>query len=114
MNQHPLSRSTARSAAIRRAWLPAAVLVVGLLAGCGGSSSGGAAASSGSSEPLVIGASLPLTGDFAQPGGEAKKGYEIWQSMVNDNGGLLGAQGPAEDHGRRQQPGQPWSPTTPS
>jgi branched-chain amino acid transport system substrate-binding protein len=90
MTQHPLSRSTARSAAIRRAWLPAAVLVVGLLAGCGGSSSGGAAASSGSSEPLVIGASLPLTGDFAQPGGEAKKGYEIWQSMVNDNGGLLG------------------------
>ena len=96
MTQHPLSRSTARSAArsaaIRRAWLPAAVLVVGLLAGCGGSSSGGAAASSGSSEPLVIGASLPLTGDFAQPGGEAKKGYEIWQSMVNANGGLLGRQ----------------------
>ena len=77
MTQHPLSRHIT----IRRAWLPAAVLALGLLAGCGGSSSGGAA-SSGSSEPLVIGASLPLTGDFAQPGGEAKKGYEIWQSMV--------------------------------
>src|SRR6185437_9772424 len=35
---------------------------------------------------------LPLTGDFSQPGGEAKRGYEVWQKQVNDNGGLLGRQ----------------------
>ncbi|MGW3344483.1 amino acid ABC transporter substrate-binding protein [Nonomuraea rubra] len=43
-------------------------------------------------EPLVIGVSLPLTGDFAQPGSEAKRGYEIWRDMVNAKGGVLGRQ----------------------
>ncbi|GAA4987700.1 branched-chain amino acid transport system substrate-binding protein [Nonomuraea thailandensis] len=42
--------------------------------------------------PLVIGVSLPLTGDFAQPGSEAKRGYEIWRDMVNAKGGVLGRQ----------------------
>ncbi|TYB66034.1 ABC transporter substrate-binding protein [Nonomuraea sp. PA05] len=42
--------------------------------------------------PLVIGVSLPLTGDFAQPGSEAKRGYEIWRDMVNPTGGVLGRQ----------------------
>ncbi|MFD0854490.1 amino acid ABC transporter substrate-binding protein, partial [Actinomadura adrarensis] len=42
--------------------------------------------------PLVIGTSLPLTGDFAQPGSEAKRGYEIWRNMVNAKGGILGRQ----------------------
>ena len=37
-----------------------------------------------------IGASLPLTGDFSQPGEAAKQGYEVWQEMVNADGGLLG------------------------
>lgn len=43
-----------------------------------------------SSGPIVVGISLPLSGDFSQPGGEAKRGYEIWRDMVNANGGLLG------------------------
>lgn len=47
-------------------------------------------AASGTSKPLVVGISLPLTGDFSQPGGEAKRGYEVWQSMVNAKGGVLG------------------------
>ena len=37
----------------------------------------------GSDEPITIGISLPLTGDFSQPGGEAKRGYEVWRDMVN-------------------------------
>jgi branched-chain amino acid transport system substrate-binding protein len=45
-----------------------------------------------STEPLVIGISLPLTGDFSQPGGEARRGYEVWQKQVNAKGGLLGRQ----------------------
>jgi branched-chain amino acid transport system substrate-binding protein len=60
------------------------VLVV---AGCGGDDDQGGAQSK---EPIVIGASLPLTGDFSQPGGAAKNGYEIWRDMVNQQGGLLG------------------------
>jgi branched-chain amino acid transport system substrate-binding protein len=44
----------------------------------------------GSDEPITIGISLPLTGDFSQPGGEAKRGYEVWRDMVNDDGGILG------------------------
>jgi branched-chain amino acid transport system substrate-binding protein len=33
--------------------------------------------------PITIGASLPLTGDFAEPGQAAQRGYAIWQQMVN-------------------------------
>ncbi|TCO49776.1 amino acid ABC transporter substrate-binding protein [Actinocrispum wychmicini] len=71
-----------------RGWLPTVVTCVALVAtGCGnGSAKGGGAG------PLVIGASLPLTGQFSQPGGEAKRGYEIWRDMVNATGGLLGRQ----------------------
>jgi branched-chain amino acid transport system substrate-binding protein len=61
----------------------AAVLVA---AGCTGGGGGG------NSKPLVIGASLPGTGDFAQPGEASKRGYTIWQDMVNSSGGLLGRQ----------------------
>jgi branched-chain amino acid transport system substrate-binding protein len=63
------------------------VLVALVLAGCGGDDDEGA-----SGEPLKIGASLPLTGDFSEPGVAAKQGYEIWQQIVNANGGLLGRQ----------------------
>ncbi len=42
--------------------------------------------------PIKVGASLPLTGDFSDPGSAAKKGYELWADMVNKAGGLLGRQ----------------------
>jgi branched-chain amino acid transport system substrate-binding protein len=59
-----------------------AVLAVTVVAaGCGGD---------GGSGTTKIGASLPLTGDFSEPGTAAKQGYEIWQQQVNDAGGLLG------------------------
>lgn len=41
---------------------------------------------------IKIGASLPLTGDFSEPGTAAKKGYELWVDVVNNAGGLLGRQ----------------------
>jgi branched-chain amino acid transport system substrate-binding protein len=43
-------------------------------------------------EPIKIGASLPLTGDFSEPGSAAKLGYELWVEEVNNAGGLLGRQ----------------------
>ncbi len=39
---------------------------------------------------MTIGASLPLSGDFSQPGKAAQQGYKIWKDMVNAKGGLLG------------------------
>jgi branched-chain amino acid transport system substrate-binding protein len=64
------------------------LLLVG--AGCSSNNSGGGGGNT--SKPLVIGASLALSGDFAQPGEASRRGYAIWQDMVNKNGGLLGRQ----------------------
>jgi branched-chain amino acid transport system substrate-binding protein len=70
--------------------LPAALVALLLLvaAGCSSNSNSGGGGGD-TSKPLVIGTSLPLSGDFAQPGEASKKGYTIWQEMVNKNGGLL-------------------------
>jgi branched-chain amino acid transport system substrate-binding protein len=69
----------------------ALLLVLALLAAaCGGDDDGGGGAAEDG--PIRIGASLPLTGDFAQPGTAAQRGYQIWESMVNESGGLLGRQ----------------------
>jgi branched-chain amino acid transport system substrate-binding protein len=72
--------------AVRAVATSAAVLLA--MTACGSKPS--ESSSSNSDKPLVIGISLPLTGDFSQPGGEAKKGYEIWADQVNADGGLLG------------------------
>ncbi|MFI6534002.1 amino acid ABC transporter substrate-binding protein [Nonomuraea sp. NPDC050547] len=40
--------------------------------------------------PVKIGISLPLTGDFAEPGKGIQEGYKIWAEHVNAKGGLLG------------------------
>ncbi len=42
--------------------------------------------------PLKIGISLSLTGDFADPGKAAQRGYELWADEVNKAGGILGRQ----------------------
>jgi branched-chain amino acid transport system substrate-binding protein len=76
----------------RGRWQAAGALVaLALIASaCSGGGGGGGQGGGGSKEPIVIGASLPLTGDFAQPGGAAKRGYEVWVEMVNEKGGILG------------------------
>jgi branched-chain amino acid transport system substrate-binding protein len=75
-----------------RRWkvLVAVAALVLLGAACSGGGNGGQGGTS--KQSLTIGASLPLTGDFSQPGGAAKRGYEVWQEMVNGKGGLLGRQ----------------------
>jgi branched-chain amino acid transport system substrate-binding protein len=62
------------------------------LAGCGGDDEGDGGGGEAKGTPIKIGASLPLTGDFSEPGVAARQGYEIWQQQVNKNGGLLGRQ----------------------
>jgi branched-chain amino acid transport system substrate-binding protein len=75
--------------AMRSFTTPLVALAVGLVAvGCG--SSGGGSDSGDKGKPIKIGASLPLTGDFSEPGKAAKQGYQVWQKTVNDAGGLLG------------------------
>lgn len=44
----------------------------------------------GSDDPIIIGTSLPLTGDFSEPGEGTSLGQELWVEMVNEAGGLLG------------------------
>ncbi len=43
-------------------------------------------------DTIDIGISLPLTGDFSEPGKGVQRGYEAWADYVNENGGLLGKQ----------------------
>jgi len=77
----------------RLRWCAPALAAAALLAaGCGGSDSsgGGGSGTQASGKPIKIGASLPLTGDFSEPGKAAQQGYKVWQKMVNDQGGLLG------------------------
>jgi branched-chain amino acid transport system substrate-binding protein len=64
----------------------AAALAASLAAGCGSSSS----ATSGAKPPILIGASLSLTGDFSADGQAYERGYELWEHDVNASGGLLG------------------------
>ena len=40
--------------------------------------------------PITIGISLPLTGDFSEPGKNIQQGYELWATTVNEAGGILG------------------------
>jgi len=64
----------------------ATLVATSVLAGCG--SGGGTGTQSGS--PIVIGASLSLTGAFSSDGQAFQRGYQLWQSDVNSHGGILG------------------------
>jgi branched-chain amino acid transport system substrate-binding protein len=66
----------------------AAALAAGLAAACSSGSSG----AGGAKPPILIGASLSLTGDFSDDGQAYERGYELWEHDVNASGGLLGRQ----------------------
>ena len=69
-------------------WPAIALAAVLALGGCGGDD-GDTGGGSGD-DPITIGISLPLTGDFSEPGKGVQRGYEAWAKSVNDQGGLLG------------------------
>jgi branched-chain amino acid transport system substrate-binding protein len=76
---------------VRRGWAAAAVsgaLALALTACVNDSDDGGGGGDS--DDAIVIGTSLPLTGEFSQPGRAAEEGYQVWKEMVNESGGLLG------------------------
>jgi branched-chain amino acid transport system substrate-binding protein len=77
--------------------LIAVLLVLGvLLSACGGEdpttggSETGQQGARPQGDPIRIGISLPLTGDFSEPGKGVREGYETWAAVVNESGGLLG------------------------
>jgi branched-chain amino acid transport system substrate-binding protein len=51
---------------------------------------GGAQTPGQQAGPVKIGISLPLTGDFSEPGKGIQEGYQVWADQVNAKGGLLG------------------------
>lgn len=83
----------------RSAWLLVALLLA-VAVGCGSDDEGGSDAAGGGGgdarasncgDPIKIGASLPLTGEFSEPGKAARQGYEVWETMTNEGDGLLGS-----------------------
>ena len=61
------------------------------LAACGGGNASSTSSTSGTAgQPITVGISLPLTGQFSADGLATEHGYQLWQSDVNANGGLLG------------------------
>jgi branched-chain amino acid transport system substrate-binding protein len=92
---------------LRRGWIGAAAFGAAtamVIAGCASkagpaNTSSSAPASSGnsigshsptSSSPLVIGASVSLTGDFSDSGKAIQRGYQLWADTINAKGGILG------------------------
>ncbi len=72
----------------RTRWAAALLLMTTSLTAC----SGGGEDGGGGDGPIKVGISLPLTGDFSEPGQGVQQGYEAWAKIVNDSGGLLGRQ----------------------
>jgi branched-chain amino acid transport system substrate-binding protein len=69
----------------------ASAAIAGLaLGGCGDDGGSGDGGSGGGEDPITIGISLPLTGDFSEPGKGVQRGYDAWAKNVNEGGGLLG------------------------
>ena len=76
----------------KRGWLALALLALAIfvVAGCGDDDDdGGGGGGGGGGEPVKVGASLPLTGEFSEPGKAAQQGYKVWEALVNEKGGLI-------------------------
>jgi branched-chain amino acid transport system substrate-binding protein len=79
-----------------RRWIGIAAVAAAfglLVAACSnGSNPTNTTSGSASSQPLVVGISLSLTGDFSDPGQAAQRGYQLWADTANAQGGVLGRQ----------------------
>ena len=78
----------------RLARLAAVSAVTAMTAAACSSITGGSTTTTGatgpSGNPVTIGISLPLTGQFQADGQATQNGYQLWASDVNAHGGLLG------------------------
>lgn len=79
--------------AVRAAMAGSLIAGLGLVALGGASATVASAATRGHKKlgsPVVIGASLSLSGDFSGAGKAFTQGYHLWQTYQNKHGGLLG------------------------
>lgn len=90
------ARSAGRARVARVAWAARAVMAGGLVVGLAVTGLSGATAGAAAhghkklGSPIVIGASLSLTGTFSAAGKAFTRGYHLWQAYQNAHGGLLG------------------------
>lgn len=89
LSKQALPATAGASRSPRRRLLAVLTILGVVLSGCGSLAAEGA---DQLDKPLTIGISLSLTGDFADPGKAAKRGYDLWASTVNAKGGVLGRQ----------------------
>ncbi len=82
-----------------------AAVLSAMLAACSSGGSGGSN-SPPATKPILIGASLSLTGDFSADGQAFLRGYKLWVQDVNASGGLLGRQVKLIYLNDRSDPGQ--------
>ena len=69
---------------------PVFALMLALFAvACGSDDEGSGGSSGEGGPPIKIGASLPLTGEFSEPGKAAQQGYQVWEAMTNEGEGLI-------------------------
>ena len=90
LHRNPSStvRTSRRGAGAGARGLVVACALALAVSACGSSSK--SKATPKSTKPLVIGVSVSLSGDFADPGKAVKRGYELWAETVNAKGGILG------------------------
>jgi branched-chain amino acid transport system substrate-binding protein len=70
--------------------IAAVTAAAAILAACSSGGSSSSSTSASNSKPIVIGASVSLTGDFSADGQAFQRGYNLWASDVNKAGGLMG------------------------
>jgi branched-chain amino acid transport system substrate-binding protein len=69
-------------------WAAGATALALVAAACG--SSGSSTGPGNSSQPITIGVSVSLSGDFSGDGLATKQGYQTWAAFQNAHGGILG------------------------
>ena len=66
--------------------LMSGIAALSVLVACGGATGGGTTTTTGAD--IILGAPLSLTGSSSKEGGLAKQGYDMWQTWVNQQGGI--------------------------
>jgi branched-chain amino acid transport system substrate-binding protein len=73
-------------------WVAGAAALTLAASACGSSSSSSGGGGGNSSQPITIGVSVSLSGDFSGDGLATKQGYQTWAAYQNAHGGILGRQ----------------------
>jgi branched-chain amino acid transport system substrate-binding protein len=73
-------------------WVAGATALALVAAACGSSSSSSSSGGGNSSQPITVGVSVSLSGDFSGDGLATKQGYQTWAAYQNAHGGILGRQ----------------------